>query len=243
MKAFLERYLARLSFFFVAALVLVGCTTMTDTETQCAIHDGGDCREEAVRKMSDDTLPSATNAVLDAWQQAGDKTVQRKMYAAIRQALQKGSIHYTEDLTNYTLRATIQTDGLFHHLDMTIVVGAYNARCYHSLPILIDPALRGEVAKLIAQINAGFSYGAFEMDLVDTGEISFRHVLPFEAIKYGGGKRIGDLLLGGWATITSHDKILLSVCGGAMTFAEAWAWYVTGTAQGEDLKGSKDEEE
>jgi len=243
MMTILGRHMAGLVFGGMVAFALVGYPAEPKAASECTGSDKGDWRDETVRNSSDDMLPGVTNEYLRAWLQANDQTVQQKMYKAVCRTLQEAEISFVEEPANYTLLATITTDGLFHHLDMRVVVRDDTVKFYHALPIRISPDLRGEVAKLIAQLNSAFNCGAFEMNCVDTGEVRFRNVLPFEAIKYGGEKRVGELLLIGWLTIKSHDKILWAVCGGAMTFEEAWTKYVSNAIRDDDTKGNEDEKE
>ena len=205
-----------------AAAFMVGCSTVSVSEPEKATDAYTDLCDPAACKMSNDGLPATTNGVLRAWLEADPATVQEKMYNAMRKVLTEGEIHYVEDVTNHTLKATILADGLFRHVDVTVVVGAHCVRCYHALPILVAPELRGEVAKLLVELNSNFTLGSFEMDCLGSGKVSFRHMLHFETIKYGGDKRIGELLLCGMTTIKNHEKRLWAVCGGLKSFDDVW---------------------
>ena len=205
-----------------AAAIMVASATVSASEPEKAADAYTDLCDPEACKLSEDGLPHATNDCLRAWLEAGDATVQEKMYAAVLSSLRKCDLHYTEDVSNHTLRVTILAEGLFHHVDLKIVVDTHHVRCYHTLPISVAPEFRGEAAKLIAELNGCFSCGAFEMDCRETGQVSFRHVLTFETVKYGGGKRIGELLLGGMMTIKNHEKRLWAVCGGLKSFDDVW---------------------
>jgi len=239
---------------WIAAACLVGCSTLAVADTNQVGKAVNDPCKSDVGKMSVEGLPELTNDVIRTWIESGDATIQQKMYAAVCNVLREGDVHYAEDVTNYTLTATIDSDSLFHHFDMTVVVGKDRVRCYHALPILVHALWRDEAAKLIAQLNSSCTCGSFEMECAGTGKVSFRHTLPYEAIKYGGSKRIAELLLCGWVTNKTHDKLLLSVCSGALTFEQALEEFVMGKRQSEQteetiedseesLKGAEDEGE
>ncbi len=185
-----------------------------------------DLIDPVVRVKSQDGLPGVTNEVLQAWLKEENANVQTKMYHAIRQFLEEGGLRYTENTTNRTFSASVLMAeslwGLFRHVDMTIIVREDCVTCCHILPIQVEPEVRGEAGRLISQINQCAKFGAFKIDMLDTGGICFEYILPFEAIKYGGDTRIAELVLCGMTTIQTHGRRLWAVCGGLKTLDEVW---------------------
>ena len=149
-----------------------------------------DLNDPAIKVKSEDGLPGLTNQVLQAWLKEGDATVQTKMYHAVRKFLVENGVHCTEDTTNHVLSATILMNELlwapFHHVDLKIFVRKDCVTCCHILPIEVEPYVRGEVSRLLTQINHCAQLGSFKMDMLDSRTVYYEHMLPFEVIKYGG---------------------------------------------------------
>lgn len=208
------------------AAFLAGSLPAAVSQPEKAEKVVSDLNDPAIKIKSDDGLPGMTNKVLQAWLKEGDATVQTKMYQAVRKFLVENDVHCTEDTTNHVLSATVLMNGLlcgpFHHVDLKIFVRKDCVTCYHLLPIEVEPDARGEVSRLLTQINHCAKLGSFGMDMVDSGSLYFEYMLPFEAIKYGGETRIAELILCGMTTIQTHGTRLWAVCAGLKTFDEVW---------------------
>ena len=95
-----------------AAAFMVGCSTVSVSKPEKATDAYTDLCDPAACKMSNDGLPATTNGVLRAWLEADQATVQEKMYNAMRKVLAEGEIHYVEDVTNHTLKATLASEAI-----------------------------------------------------------------------------------------------------------------------------------